>query len=148
MRLPSATRRRRAGLTRLTVAALAASLAGTPIAAGAAAQKATRYIAVSKTAYSITGNLTLKETGGLVRTIVFQNGKSLSLTGAGRDGVYLIVPAADPLLLNGNHLCGSGQRATRVALTWGIHDAFSLSVYSGKSMTDITLCGTFNYTAR
>jgi hypothetical protein len=146
MRLSSLALVRSSPFACLTATALAASFAIAPIGAGAAAQKTTRYTALSKTAYSITGNLVLKESAGLVRTIVFQNGTSLNLAGAGRDGVYLVTPPADPLLLNGNHLCGRGRRATRVALTWGINDAFSMSVYSGKSMTDLSLCGTFNYT--
>jgi hypothetical protein len=133
-------------VTLLVIGALAQLLAMSPVASGAATPKTVRYTALSKTAYSITGNVTVKEYGGLVRTIAFQNGSSLNLTGAGRDGVYLVTPPADPILLNRNHLCGRGERATRVALTWGIHGAFSMSVYSGRSLTDLTLCGTFNYT--
>lgn len=61
------------------------------------------WIATSTTAMAITGDI-LVEDG----RIVFQNGAALELEALGPDrpGLYRVSPSQNPVLLNGNRLCG------------------------------------------
>ena len=87
-RLPTAL-----GLLLLTLALDA------PAAAGGA-----KWTAVSTTALSITGDIEVADGG-----ITFQNGERIGLKPvAGAAGVFTLdPPTANPVLLNGNYLCGS-----------------------------------------
>ncbi|ODA66091.1 hypothetical protein A7A08_02943 [Methyloligella halotolerans] len=85
---------------RLFIAAAALSVA---FAAGPASA-AEKWEAVSTTAMSITGNITIDE-----YKVTFENGESLGLRPVGEDepGVFVVTPEANPTLLNGNKLCGN-----------------------------------------
>jgi hypothetical protein len=127
-----------------------------------AAEGVEKWIATSTTATSITGNITFTPT-----KIQFQNGQSLALTTVGRvadfkaEGekvaamVYRVTPPADPVLKNGNRLCGGaghGQPVTFV-VTWspeplpGDKPPRSMAAFSGKDAphSDEGVCGIYNY---
>lgn len=127
-----------------------------------AAEGAEKWAATSTTAMSITGNVTFTPA-----KIQFQNGQSLALTAAGRvsdftaEGekvaatVYRVTNPADPVLKNGNHLCGSTGHSQPVTfiVTWN-PEAFpgdkpprSMAAFSGKDAprSDEGTCGIYNY---
>lgn len=82
----------------ISTAALTLTLASAPASA------AETWEAVSTTAMSITGDITVEE-----EKITFDNGESLGLRPVGDDepGVFVVTPEANPTLLNGNKLCGN-----------------------------------------
>ncbi|MFD0986047.1 hypothetical protein [Methyloligella solikamskensis] len=83
---------------------IAASAALSFAFAAAPAQAAEEWEAVSTTAMSITGDITVED-----EKITFKNGESLGLRPVGDDepGVFVVTPEANPTLLNGNKLCGN-----------------------------------------
>ena len=101
--------------------------------------------------------------------ITFHNGASLHLAPAGqidafKDAgevvhavIFRVVEPADPLLLNGNRLCGGGRPVTYLAVSQpaplpGDKSPRSMSAFSGgqrPSSTDTKgFCGTYNYDLR
>jgi hypothetical protein len=114
------------------------AFAGMLAAVPAGAEPAT-WIAVSKTAMAITGDIVPDD-----YSVKFANGKILDLepyeadrvgdwSGSGSPAkgfVYKIDPPSDPKLLNGNRLCGE---AVTFVVTFMPHDGeLALNVYAAK----------------
>ena len=112
------------------------------------------WIAVSKTAMAITGDIVLDE-----YSLTFANGESLDLepyeadrvgdwAGSGEEVagyVYKIDPSADPELLNGNRLCGT---PVTYVVVWSPGEGeLTLNAYSGKAAPTGTerLCASYSY---
>ena len=149
-------------MRRLAVLLLLAGVA--PGSAAWAAEAGERWVAASNTASSITGDV--RFSSGRIR---FANGASLELASvsplprfrANGETVaamaYRVVTPADPLLLNGNRLCGGPDKPQKVTfiVVWGPRklpgDAAprSFAAFSGAQPTagtgDAGACGTFNY---
>lgn len=110
-----------------------------------------RLAAYSKTAMAITGDVILEET-----IIRFANGESLAWQPVYEDkgnNVYEVVSARNPVLLNGNTLCGEAP-ITRVA-TSEQGDKVRLSVFdeTNNEPADVlasseNLCAVFYYTTQ
>lgn len=82
----------------------------------------------SDTAKTVTGDIAI----GTDR-IVFANGESIRLVPVeGRPGVFKVDPPANPVLMNGNRLCGE-QDVTYVVLALGGNDALFMKVFEGPS---------------
>jgi hypothetical protein len=83
--------------------------------------------AASDTATAVTGDIAI----GTDR-IVFSNGESIRLVPIeGRRGVFKVDPPANPVLVNGNRLCGE-QDVTYVVLAVGSNnDALFMKVFEG-----------------
>ena len=97
-------------LFRRTVAG--AVLAVAAIAAAPALAADGKWTAVSKTAMSITGDITVS--GGAIR---FENGASIGLKPvSGTPRLFAVEPAGNPELLNGNYLCSPAEGPKYVAL--------------------------------
>ena len=80
----------------------------------------------SDTATAVTGDIAI----GTDR-IVFANGKSIRLVPLeGRRGVFKVDPPANPVLMNGNRLCGE-QDVTYIVLALGSNDALFMKVFEG-----------------
>lgn len=126
------------------------------LATTAEAEPAT-WIATSKTAMSITGDIVLDD-----YSLTFKNGKTLDLepydmakegdwSGSGdavSGDVFKIDPPSSPNLLRGNSLCGAP--ASYVVLWTPGEGELTLNVYSGDAaptgMTDADgLCATYGY---
>jgi hypothetical protein len=88
----------------------------------ALAKKAARWTATSTTSIAITGNIAVS-----ADSIKFGNGKSIHIepVGPDRPEVFRVDPPANPLLLNGNRLCGD-EPPTFVSL---FRDGGSLTLY-------------------
>jgi hypothetical protein len=114
------------------------------------------WIATSKTAMAITGDIVLDD-----YSLTFANGKSLDLepyeadrvgnwSGSGGDVagyVYKIDPPADPKLLNGNKLCAT---PITYLVTWSPGDGeLGVNVYSDAKAPTGTdrLCASYFYEA-
>jgi hypothetical protein len=132
-------------------AAILAALLAAPWPAGAAEH----WTAYSKTAEAITGDITFSP-----ERITFGNGKSLALASAGvvpgfetlgsrgQSTRYRVTAPDDPVLLNGNRLCGGRTPVPVTSIivtrlppqpsTPGLH---VLDVFSGTG----TSCGTYNF---
>jgi hypothetical protein len=141
----------------------AALLVALAAALPAPALAAEHWAALSKTAQSITGDVTFTP-----QRITFQNGQSLPLVLVGAVPgfqemgatvtvtLYRVTAPADPKLLRGNRLCGGAEAvpATYVAV-WsprpmaGDHAPRSIEVFSGaqppRAAGGAESCGTFNY---
>ena len=110
------------------------------------------YVATSKTAMSITGDISFDDSG-----ITFANGESLAFSDLVADhfevdgedvpaSVYRIAVPADPELENGNQLCGSGP-VTFLA-NWAEGDAGSvIAVFTGRRepTSNAGMCASYNY---
>ncbi|MGC2409122.1 MAG: hypothetical protein WA441_03740 [Methyloceanibacter sp.] len=129
------------------------------ILATAAQAEPASWIAMSKTAMSITGDIVLDD-----YSLAFKNGKSLDLepyemaregdwSGSGEEisgDVFKIDPPSNPKLLHGNTLCGAP--ATYVVLWTPGEGELTLNVYSGDGAPTGTpdvdaLCATYSYEA-
>jgi len=116
-----------------------------------------RWLASSHTATAITGDVRFSSS-----KIAFENGKDLPLTpfekassfnddieGEVMADIYKVVAPADPILLNGNRLCGGIKpRPVTFIAVWkpksgGVWMASSSSATKPKGMDDI--CGTYGY---
>ncbi len=110
------------------------------------------YAAVSNTAMSITGDIELDETG-----ITFENGEQLTfdeqvadrLTVDGQPveaHVFRLAQARDPVLLNGNRLCGA---PVTYAASWETSDGDGtvLAVFSTPEppKSDADMCASYTY---
>jgi len=130
---------------------LAAILAGSSGRCAAAAT-AEHWTAVSRTALAITGDVRFTPV-----QIVFQNGRAMRITAIPRPRgfppaatqLYRISPPTDPVLLNGNRLCGA-RRVTYVLVSRARSPAgdVELSVYDGTrppANEGDGLCATYFY---
>ena len=122
------------------------------------------WSASSTTAISITGNLRFEP-----KQITFYGGAKLALNAVGQSGkfkdgndsvdakIYKVSGPADPLLLNGNHLCGNKHQSRSITFIaiWhpealpGDSSARSMAVYSNETAPNSTggkgFCGLYNY---
>ena len=140
----------------MRAALLAIVLGVVPTAAHA---EPARWLATSKTAMSITGDIVLDD-----YSLAFKNGKRLDLepyemaregdwSGSGDEisgDVFKIDPPSNPKLLHGNALCGAP--ATYVVLWTPGEGELTLNVYSGDGAPTGThdvdaLCATYSYEA-
>ena len=122
----------------------------------AAPATAEKYVAISNTAMSITGDIDF-----VPGSITFQNGAKIQLvemkmgqTGnwnAGGDAlpgdIYKVDPAGNPKLLNGNRLCGT---AVSYAVMYFLSPSdLHLNLYSGDTApsgaASDQLCATFSF---
>jgi hypothetical protein len=121
-----------------------AAVAGlTILAAGpASADPKGSWRATSNTALAVTGDIALRGD-----TLIFGNGTMLRLTGmesrdgrwtplpeSGRGTVYRLSPPSDPVLLNGNALCG--KPVTYLVLSQRAEHGLSLTAFTGKAAPD------------
>lgn len=120
----------------------------------ATAASAERYVAISTTAMSITGDIELDDTG-----ITFQNGETLGFDGVVADTftvsgeavdatVYGIAEPANPELENGNTLCGDDP-VTFIAVWHGDEDLTRMAMFNGETApeSDEAMCASFLYEA-
>ena len=154
-RVWSVSRQVQAGKRSIEVIALAASLF-----ASTAPHAAERLSALSKTAMSITGDIQFSPT-----RIVFANKVALKLARLATavpfksyfdDGVaadlFQILTPHDPLLLNGNRLCGSGKPLSFL-LVWRSKTApadwtIAPSTAETAPLDASGICGTYSYRGR
>lgn len=131
-------------MTRTPLLALALSLG---IAAPALADT---YAAISNTAMAITGDIEFDDFG-----ITFENGKQIvfdeligdSFVVGGETvnaSVYSVAEPSDPVLNNGNRLCGAP--VTYVA-SWGDASSTTVAVFSTESApeSDAEMCASYTY---
>ena len=110
------------------------------------------YAAVSNTAMSITGDIELDETG-----ITFENGEQVTFDERVADRftvggetveahVFSIAEPCDPVLLNGNRLCGA---PVTYAASWETSDGSGtiLAVFSTPEapQSDADMCASYTY---
>ena len=110
------------------------------------------YAAVSNTAMSITGDIELDETG-----ITFENGEQVTFGGKVADrltvdgeeveaSVFSLAKPADPVLLNGNRLCGD---PVTFAAAWEtrVGSGTVLAVFSTPEApkSNETMCASYTY---
>lgn len=123
-----------------------------PAMLAAAPALADKYVAVSKTAESITGDVTMDDFG-----IRFANGRKLAFSdlvadhfmadGKRRPGsVYRIEKPADPVLLNGNRLCGTGK-VTYLANWLSDSGLNVIAVFTGDDAPESAdeMCASYTY---
>jgi hypothetical protein len=92
------------------------------------AHAGSRWIATSSTSMAITGNIVVTE-----NSIRFGNGNVVGLNPTGVPEVFtLLPPGTNPVLLQGNRLCGE-QPPTYVTL-YREGRSLALSVYDGPDM--------------
>lgn len=129
------------------------------VAIGAGASGYEHWTATSDTAVSITGNITLSSNEMvLAGRKVLHIGKVQNLPiddGAGFKGLatlYRVSPPADPVLLNGNRICGTG--AVTFIIIWhsapvaaGDGPGRAFAAFTGQAAPDGLrgACGTFYY---
>lgn len=129
-------------------AALAAMLAAFP----AAPALADAYVAVSTTAMSITGDIELDDDG-----IRFANGEKLAFSSKVSDAievdgeeieasVFEVTEPSDPLLENGNRLCGQGD-VTYIATWRSQFDLTTVAVFTtlDAPSSDAEMCASYSY---
>ncbi|WP_439627683.1 hypothetical protein [Shinella sp.] len=108
------------------------------------------YAAISKTAMAITGDIEFDDFG-----ITFENGKQIVFDELVGDtfmvggetvngSVYSVSEPKDPVLLNGNRLCG--EPVTYVA-SWGDADTTTVAVFSTQDVpqSDADMCASYTY---
>lgn len=119
---------------------------------GSTTALADSYTALSNTAMSITGDIELDDF-----EIVFANGKRLEFSDLVADtfivddeqvpaSLYRVKNPADPVLENGNRLCGSGK-VTYIA-NWDAGDGTTgISVFTGATAPESNdeMCASFFY---
>ncbi|MDQ0317833.1 hypothetical protein [Amorphus orientalis] len=122
----------------------------------AAAEIDGNWSALSNTATSITGDITVSE-----GEVTFSDNKSVKIEPVGtKEGdwtdfggsmeghIFKLETPADPELLNGNKLCGMpGNPVTHLVLATGDDGGLSLIVYTGDETPTPTSspCSIFNY---
>lgn len=100
-----------------------------------------RWLATSTASIAITGDISLKGD-----TLTFGNGANLVLTKvAERNGrwspvggtlpgtIFKLSPPSDPVLLNGNTLCGMREPVSYIVLSEPFEGGLTLSVFTGKN---------------
>lgn len=108
------------------------------------------YAAISNTAMAITGDIEFDDFG-----ITFENGEQITFNELIGDtfvvdgktvngSVYSIAEPKDPVLLNGNRLCG--QPVTYVA-SWGDADTTTVAVFSTDDVptSNAEMCASYSY---
>ena len=108
------------------------------------------YAAISNTAMAITGDIEFDDFG-----ITFENGKQITFDALVGDtfvvggetvngSVYSLTEAKDPVLLNGNRLCG--EPVTYVA-SWGDATTTTVAVFSTQDVpsSDAEMCASYTY---
>ena len=128
--------------TRLVALALSLGLASPALA--------DTYAAVSNTAMAITGDIEFDDFG-----ITFENGRQITFDQLVGDtfvvggekvnaSVYSLSEAKDPVLLNGNRLCG--EPVTYVA-SWGDDSSTTVAVFSTEDVpeSDAQMCASYTY---
>lgn len=108
------------------------------------------YAAISNTAMAITGDIEFDDFG-----ITFENGKQITFDELVGDtfvvggktvaaSVYSLKEASDPVLNNGNRLCG--EPVTYVA-SWGDADTTTVAVFATQDMpeSDAQMCASYTY---
>ncbi|MCJ8148689.1 hypothetical protein MNR02_06830 [Shinella sp. H4-D48] len=108
------------------------------------------YSAISNTAMSITGDIEFDDFG-----ITFENGKKITFDQLVGDtfvvggetvnaSVYSVADPEDPVLLNGNRLCG--EPVTYVA-SWGDASTTTVAVFSTQDVpsSDADMCASYTY---
>lgn len=108
------------------------------------------YTAVSNTAMAITGDIELDETGitfenGAQITFEERVGDTLEVNGKQVDAsVFSVAEPSDPVLLNGNRLCGAP--VTYVA-SWGSNGLTTVAVFSTQDApgSDADMCASYSY---
>jgi hypothetical protein len=122
------------------------------VAGGTSHAYADDYTAYSKTAESVTGDISMDDF-----SIVFANGEQLAFSALVSDhfrvegrkvgaSVYSIKDPADPELENGNRLCGEGD-VTYLA-TWGAGKGLTaVAVFTGDNppKSDEGMCASYVY---
>ena len=122
-----------------------ASLAAAPVFAD-------DYTAVSNTAMSVTGDISMDDF-----SIDFQNGESLAFSDLVADhflvdgrrvpaSVYRVAEPADPMLENGNQLCGNGD--VSYVATWGDGAGMTaVAVFAGSRAPKNSdqMCASYSY---
>lgn len=122
------------------------------LALAATAARADSYAAVSNTAMAVTGDIEMDDF-----EIVFANGESLAFSALLGDSfvvggesvgasVYEVETPADPVLENGNRLCGNGD-VTHV-VTWGGPDNLTVvAVFATQDVpaSDAEMCASYTY---
>lgn len=117
------------------------------------AARAETYTAVSNTAMSITGDIAFDDYG-----IVFANGEKLVLSDLvayeikvgeeTRDAsVYKVETPADPVLLNGNKLCGNGDVTYVASWAEGDDGMTIVAVFTTPEvpLSDAEMCASYSY---
>ena len=131
-------------MNRVCLLTLAVSLASTSPAL------ADTYAAISNTATAITGDIEFDDFG-----ITFENGKQITFDELVGDtfvvggetvgaSVYSLAEAADPVLNNGNRLCG--EPVTYVA-SWGDADTTTVAVFATQDVpqSDAQMCASYTF---
>jgi hypothetical protein len=108
------------------------------------------YAAISNTAMSITGDIEFDDFG-----ITFETGEQITfdqligdkfVVGGERvnGSVYSVAEPKDPVLLNGNRLCG--EPVTYVA-SWGDANTTTVAVFSTQDVpaSDADMCASYTY---
>ena len=127
-------------------------IAAAALALGASAARADSYAAVSNTAMSITGDIEFDDF-----SIVFANGEELVFSELVADNfvvdgkrvpasVYSIEEPADPILENGNRLCGAGD-VTYLANWAGSDNLSIIAVFTTQDApaSDAEMCASYTY---
>ncbi|SFT85669.1 hypothetical protein [Mesorhizobium sp. YR577] len=109
------------------------------------------YVAVSNTAMSVTGDIQFDDF-----SITFENGKTLSFSGLVSDtfvvdgeeipaSVYQVSRPGDPVLENGNRLCGSG--AVTYIANWDDGGRSLIAVFTGDEApsSNEEMCASYTY---
>ncbi|MBX3579047.1 MAG: hypothetical protein KF723_17755 [Rhizobiaceae bacterium] len=128
------------------------SLALLALSLGCGVALADRYLAVSNTAMSITGDVEFDDYG-----ITFANGEGLVFSTLLGDqfivdgqrvpaSVYEIADPADPELENGNRLCGNGE-VTYLAAWMSGEGMTTIAVFTGDDppSSDADMCASYLY---
>lgn len=117
-----------------------------------AQEESDHYAAISNTAMSITGDVWMDDTG-----ITFENDEYLEFSDLVADkfrvdgkqvpaSVYRIAEPADPVLQNGNRLCGSGK-VTYLANWASSKGMTTIAVFTGKTApkSSAEMCASYTY---
>ena len=110
------------------------------------------YVAVSGTAMAVTGDIAMDDFA-----LTFANGKSLAFSALVADrfevegksvpaSVFRVARPADPVLENGNRLCGVGK-VTYVANWAADNDMSVVAVFTGAAppRSDASMCASYTY---
>lgn len=114
-----------------------------------ATSSAVGYVAASRTASAITGDITVS-----ANQIIFANGAALGLRQVGDDSsnVYEVYPPANPELLQGSTLCGQGSPRF-IVLSQESPNSLYLKVFDGPDapapsagpLPQSGMCASYNY---
>ena len=127
----------------LRIPAVALSLALLGLPALAAAQDKTQWTATSTTAMAITGDIVVSD-----NAVTFGDGKEIAIEPIGGGPAYKLSEPDDPVLLNGNRLCGSGKPVGYVIFVRPSENSLSMSVFDGDKAPqgdNDSPCAVYNY---